>query len=116
MSRHIDAVEELIDGALAGHSSDAMRWTPEPTPKPSPIVDLSYGRLSEPMPESMQEAFENLARALTDFLNRVFDVFGPTLHRLVALMDGDESTRHGNASLCPRHGPTKGGLCRRCQR
>lgn len=24
--------------------------------------------------------------------------------------------RHGHAAVCPRHGPTKGGLCRRCQR
>jgi hypothetical protein len=24
--------------------------------------------------------------------------------------------RHGHAAVCPRHGPTKGGLCRKCQR
>lgn len=24
--------------------------------------------------------------------------------------------RHGRAALCPKHGPTKGGLCRRCTR
>lgn len=27
-----------------------------------------------------------------------------------------EQRRHGHASVCPRHGPTRGGLCRRCNR
>lgn len=27
-----------------------------------------------------------------------------------------QRTRHGHASVCPRHGPTRGGLCRRCAR
>jgi hypothetical protein len=26
-----------------------------------------------------------------------------------------ERLRHGTASVCPRHGPTRGGLCRRCR-
>lgn len=43
-------------------------------------------------------------------------LFGVPEHMLVDTADDLARRRHGHAAVCPRHGPTKGGLCRRCQR
>lgn len=52
----------------------------------------------------------------------VISTFGESLSRVVADIEAAQRpdkvnrTRHGHAAICPRHGPTTGGLCRRCAR
>lgn len=56
-------------------------------------------------------------------INDAFAVLGPLWHHVVEMLEpspapvaDDERRRHGSASVCPRHGPTKAGLCHRCAR
>lgn len=139
MSRHIDAIEELIDGALAGQTSmDAMRWSPEadvqvygatslvavngvPTNEDAWRVFIALAH-----PDVVSRLWEwarEVCRVLGEWVRSVLDSLGSILQEVRGFIDQHldgpknvERLRHGSASVCPRHGPTKGGLCRRCQR
>lgn len=75
---------------------------------------------------AMQAAFERAAEVLAHVHVR-FDL-GDTLTLTLpasgtmkqeADLEPDDVVnrrRHGNAATCPRHGETKGGLCRKCRR
>jgi hypothetical protein len=131
-SRHIDRVLEVIDGALPA-IGDEMRWSPDP-------LSVSLGTapvLSAPDGAALEALFEpgawdaliawlrDVAADAVDLIRRAIealrDFAAEALLGLAKVFDeltgGDqEVTRHGHAAMCPRHGPTKGGLCRKCVR
>lgn len=63
-------------------------------------------RLSEAMADmSLQVSLDALSQAVTAFDPAVDDDPPEVVNRRL----------HGNSAFCPRHGETKGGLCRRCR-
>lgn len=87
-----------------------------PDPPTDPPVP---GSLAAALAE-FSAAMEKLAEQIRSVLVDVGHHFSDLQARIVKLgvLDDDETARlrHGHASTCPRHGPTKGGLCRRCSR
>lgn len=61
------------------------------------------------------EAWIRFVEAMQPVIERMNDLavkLKPLLDKLAPVA----ANKHGHASTCPRHGPTKGGLCRRCAR
>lgn len=44
------------------------------------------------------------------------DAINRRLGDLRSSLGSSQELRHGSKAICPQHGPTKGGLCRRCNR
>ena len=88
---------------------------------------------------TFEEAQEEFRKAMQRFSDDVERVFSPALKNLTVIISGivDQAKeklaaiddvfkpvydrdlaerRHGHAATCPRHGPTKGGFCRKCVR
>lgn len=96
-----------------------------------PMFTLSRGGIQfatvvEPLTDALKpvaEAFVKLGQSITVTLENI-DVAAIALaldvpaDMLTGKPDEDKLARrrHGHAAVCPRHGPTKGGLCRKCQR
>jgi hypothetical protein len=58
-----------------------------------------------------------VADQLIDHVGGVIDQAKPAIEKLGILTDDEqERLRHGHAVVCPKHGPTKGGTCFKCQR
>lgn len=72
--------------------------------------------------QQLVDAFKPVAKAFADFGAALIKAMKPLLDLMDDITPGPTGTtpanarRHGHASTCPRHGPTKGGLCRPCVR
>lgn len=78
-------------------------------------------------PEQVRVALERIGEVAMTFVDALTPAFrlaaqlvsdlGDILNEVEQKMPAQvERKRHGAASVCPRHGVTKGGLCRRCAR
>jgi hypothetical protein len=95
----ITAGAELID-------IGARPWSDLP-----PGSALTYGELLPPgFMSGLQDVVERLGAVDPAFWTALEDV-AEEPERL----DDPDRRRHGHAAICPRHGETRGGTCRRCR-
>jgi hypothetical protein len=81
---------DLIDGAIhdVETSADAMRWSPDPPPRPSTVPTAPPG-LTDWQLTVLQEAFANLAAHMTELARAVFRDLGRAFAEIADLMDSD---------------------------
>lgn len=68
--------------------------------------------------QSFVDGFEAAMAHVVETINSYGASLADLARKLEALNEPttENHRHHGAASVCPRHGPTKGGLCRRCAR
>lgn len=88
------------------------------TVRTEPATDELLLEFCRDLAASFAAPFEAMVKAINEILttsSQSIGVFVQTVHEAAKAVQAPK-TRHGHAAVCPRHGPTKGGLCRKCQR
>jgi hypothetical protein len=138
------AADPIVE--LLGHPADVTteeaeaRWEPRvlsswPPRSPGPSYHSRGHTPAAPSRDEIDRALREAASLTARTLVANFEKSMAAVKAMAAAIDLEEmrvkvaamaeddpppdvlnSKRHGAAAVCPRHGMTKGGLCRRCQR
>jgi hypothetical protein len=102
----VDQVDELV----AAGSQLATEFAPQ-RPVTVEFV-ISWADLHAALQAALDQAIAAIEAVVTAV------VVGPIADVIATLDDTPalNRKRHGRAAICPRHGPTTGGLCKRCVR
>jgi hypothetical protein len=105
-----------IDDPPPGDAQLAQWWSTLSEERQQAIAAAVY-QLADFYVKTAAEIFESIHRTITAALRPTFEWLRDLAAELnLADVEPLEQRRHGHASMCPRHGPTTGGLCRRCAR
>lgn len=115
-----EALVAILDGDYPHGPLTVHPLLGYPAVTPPPGVQIDWA----PIIEALRPAVDVCAQLLEQLAD-VFNRCRADIERLLELVHVIDTPvtevdvqrlRHGHAAVCPRHGPTKGGLCRRCRR
>jgi predicted DNA-binding protein YlxM (UPF0122 family) len=94
----------------------AQWWSTLSEERQQAIVATMY-QLADALVKPVAEIFETMQQTIAAMMRPTFEWLRDLAAELQLVeVEPLERRRHGHASMCPRHGPTTGGLCRRCAR